>query len=93
LTEKEWNESHPQQCAAYIKAWKEKEQRESARLASLQHVIAIAGGVKIKGRAPRFEDFFHGGSTRKNPKVSEMKLALQINAMKRKEEKKQNGKK
>jgi hypothetical protein len=92
LTEQEWNQSHPEQCNAYIKAWENKEARERARLASLQHIVAVSGGIKIKGRAPRFEDFFQAPKKVRSPEAEAQIALFQLNALKRKEEKK-HGKK
>jgi len=81
MTEREWNESHPDQCDAYIQAWKQKEQRDNARTAAIQHITAISGGVKIRGRQPRFDDFMVAEKKKEsNPKLSEAKLKAALMA-------------
>ena len=81
MTAQEWNECHPAQCKAYIQAWNDKEQGENAKTASLQLITAIAGGVKIKNRAPRFEDFMVTEKKQKiNPVLSEARLKLALQA-------------
>lgn len=64
MTETEWNESHPEQCSSYIKAWEQKYERERAREASEKLLHCQIHGVKINGRKPRMEDFMP--SKRKN---------------------------
>jgi len=82
LTESEWNQSHPEQCQQYLETWKNKEQRENARTAAMQHITAVAGGVKIKGRAPKFEDFMQIEKTKKvNPVLSEARLKTAFMAL------------
>jgi len=73
-------QSHPAQCNEYIEAWKQKEQRLNARSAAQQHITAVAGGVKIKGRQPRFEDFMATEKKKVNPKLSEARLKIALQA-------------
>jgi hypothetical protein len=82
-----WNNSHPDQCTAYIEAWKQKDERERAKLAAMQHIIAVSGGVKVNGRAPRFADFFVKEKRKRSPVAAEKIAQFQLNALKRKEEK------
>ena len=68
-------------------AWKQKELRANARSAAVQHITAVSGGVKIKGRAPRFEDFMPTVEKKKvDPVLSEarLKIALQTWAKQKK---------
>jgi hypothetical protein len=47
----------------------------------MQHITAVAGGVKIKGRAPRFEDFMTMETKKKvNPELSEARLKIALKA-------------
>lgn len=71
-------QSHPLQCIEYIDAWKQKEQRENARSAAMQHITAVAGSVKIKGRSPRFDDFMTTEKRKENPALSEAKLKVAL---------------
>lgn len=93
MTMNEWLNSHPEQCQAYIEVWKEKEQRENARSAAVQLITAIAGGVKIKNRNPRFEDFMQIEKKKKiSPELSEARLKLALQAWaKQAQPKKENG--
>ena len=92
MTTNEWQSSHPEQCQAYVDAWKEKEQRENIRSASLQLITAIAGGVKIKNRAPRFDDFMRIEKKKVDPKLREIQLKIGFMAMaKKQQKKKENG--
>jgi hypothetical protein len=70
-----------------MEAWTNKDNRERARLASLQHIIAVSGGVKIQGRAPRFEDFYATAKKKRSPEAAEKIAQFQLNALKRKAEK------
>ena len=89
MTEREWSKCHPAQCQAYVKAWKNKNERENARSAALQHIIAISGGVKIKGRNPRFEDFMVTEKKEKvNPMLAEARLKLALQAWAKQSQKK-----
>lgn len=82
MTETEWNQSHPAQCNQYIETWKNKEQRENARTAAMQHIIAVSGGVKIKGRTPKFEDFMQVEKKKEtNPVFAEAKLKVALQAL------------
>ena len=82
MTESEWNQSHPEQCQQYLETWKNKEQRENARTAAMQHITAVAGGVKIKGRTPKFEDFMQVDKKKKvNPELAEARLKTAFMAL------------
>jgi hypothetical protein len=55
--------------------------RADARVASLQHIIAVSGGVKIKNRNPRFEDFMPQAKKEKvSPEVAEARLRTTLEA-------------
>jgi hypothetical protein len=58
----------------------------------LQHIVALSGGIKIKGRAPRFEDFYTAPKKTRSPEAAQKIADFQLNALKRKEAKK-HGKK
>ena len=48
----------------------------------MQHITAVAGGVKIKGRTPKFEDFMQIEKTKKaNPVLSEARLKTAFMAL------------
>lgn len=48
----------------------------------MQHITAVAGGVKIKGRTPKFEDFMQIEKTKKvNPMLSEARLKTAFMAL------------
>jgi len=57
MTETEWNQSHPDQCSAYLQAWTNQQKREDTRAAFTQFTIAASAGVKISGRRPKLDDF------------------------------------
>jgi len=60
-----------------VEAWKNKEQRADIRSAALQHISAIAGGVKISGRAPKMTDFLPSSAKVKlDPALSEARLRV-----------------
>jgi hypothetical protein len=47
----------------------------------MQHITAVAGGVKIKGRSPRFDDFMVVDRKEKaNPALSEARLKTAFQA-------------
>lgn len=78
---------HPDQANQYFEAWKRKQEREKARTAALQHIIAVSGGVKINGRAAKFEDFMRTEKKKKNPKLAEAQLKVALLAFAKPEKK------
>ena len=76
ISEKEWEQSHPEQCNAYIKTWKNKMDRENASLASIKLVLCQSAGVKIGGRSPRLEDFLPRKKTAPSQALSKARLQV-----------------
>jgi hypothetical protein len=91
ITENEWNSTHPALAEAYVKAWRDKQEREDARLASLQLVICQAQGVKISGRQPTLKDFMPNYSKGKKASgefaEAKMKVAMMMMAARSKKKK------
>ena len=83
MTETEWNQSHPEQCDQYIKAWQKKQEREEYRTASIQHIVAVSGGVKINNRNARLDDFMPSLKRKKiNPKLAQARQEVALRQMK-----------
>lgn len=75
---------HPEECEAIAEAWRKKEERLEIRLASISHVIALAGGMKRKGGGKlTIEDFLPKSIAKKtsDPKAAEEKLKRQFMAL------------
>lgn len=90
MTEEEWNRSHPEQCNQYVEAWKNKQYRDEQRNAALQHIIAVSGGVKISGRAPRLADFLpRRGKPKVSAELSEARLKIALQAMAKAQQRKE----
>jgi|TARA_R110000850_G_scaffold206485_1_gene332668 hypothetical protein len=50
--------------------------------ATLLHIVAVSGGVKISGRAPKITDFLPESSRpTKDPALSEARLMVALEAM------------
>lgn len=69
MTETEWDECHPDQCAALLDHWQQKQAKWDTRTALIQHTTALAGGLKRKGGAPlTLNDFLPAYVSRRTPK-------------------------
>jgi hypothetical protein len=77
----EWDNLHPQECESILEAWEQRQKRERIRDASMQHIIALAGGMKKRGGGQlRLEDFAPELKD-KTPEEREAKLKAQFKAM------------
>lgn len=80
---------HPQECEEMIRVWDGKQKRERLRDASLQHIIALAGGMKKQGGGKlTIFDFAPDLKQEQTPEQKEAVLKSRLIAMAAKSNKK-----
>lgn len=91
MTEDEWNETNPKQSEAYLKAWENKQIRETRNQAQLELVIANFSGNVKKGVTLKIEDFLPEWAKPKKRKTSPEESEAKLKAFFISQSKKSNG--
>lgn len=71
---------HPDEAAAYVEAWRNREDREDIRNALIRYTVAVAGGMKKNGGGRlKLRDFLT--EKPKTPEQQEAELKARLMSM------------